>query len=170
MTGGPKVAPIDDFKQAMRRLTATVCLITTSDGRQPFGMTVTAVCSVGTTPPSLLISVAHTASMHDPLMTSRVFAVNVLSHEHAELVRPFSGQMKGSARFELGNWIEGPCGVPILTDAQASLLCEVTQTLEHGAHTIALGSVVEVRFRHEITPLLYENGGLVRSMPFEVRQ
>ena len=165
MRSEPHGNAVEDFKQAMRRLTATVCLITTSDGRLPFGMAVTAVCSVGISPPSLLISVAHTASMHDPLMKSRKFGVNLLSHEHACLVEPFSGKIKGPARFELGNWTDGLGGVPILVDAQASLVCEVTQTFGYSGHTIAFGTVIETNLRHEITPLLYENGGLAQSAP-----
>lgn len=163
MTNDQPEKVADDFKLAMRRLTATVSIITTSHEQMPFGMAVTAVCSLGVNPPSILISVAHTASMHDPLMASRKFGVNLLSHEHAELVAPFSGKLKGLARFELGNWIEGPGRVPVLADAQASLVCDVASTYEYSGHTVVIGTVIESKIKEKILPLLYENGGLVRS-------
>lgn len=154
----------EDFKRAMRRLTATVALITTWDEERPFGMAVTAVFSVGISPPSLLVSVAHTASMHDPLMRSRKFGVNLLSHEHAQLVGPFSGKIKGAERFKIGDWTEGCGGVPILIDAQASVVCEIAQTFEHAGHTLVVGTVVETKVREEIMPLLYEDGRFARSV------
>ena len=153
----------DDFKQAMRRLTATVCLITTSHGKTPFGMAVTAVCSVGMAPPSLLISVAHTASMHDPMMSSRKFGVNLLTPKHSGLVMPFSGKLKGPARFELGDWTLGSGDVPILKDAQASVVCDVASTHVYSGHTLAIGTVIETRFRDDITPLLWEDGGFAQT-------
>ncbi|MFW7354671.1 MAG: flavin reductase family protein [Brucella sp.] len=155
---------VEEFKKAMRRLTATVALITTCDEGKPFGMAATAVCSIGINPPSLLVSIAHTASMHDPLINSRRFGVNLLSREHAHIVGPFSGKVKGAARFEIGDWAAGYGGVPILVDAQASVICEVANIFEHSGHTLVVGTVVETKVREPVMPLLYENGGFAHSV------
>ncbi|MDH0127105.1 flavin reductase family protein [Brucella intermedia GD04153] len=154
----------ENFKKAMRRLTATVALITTSDKGVPFGMAATAICSIGVNPPSLLVSIAHTATMHDPLINSRRFCVNLLSREHAHIVGPFSGKLKGAARFEIGEWTEGYGEVPVLVDAQASVICEIANVFEHSGHTLVIGIVVETRVREEVMPLLYENGGFAHSV------
>lgn len=155
----------DDFKFAMRRLTATVSIITTVEAGQPFGMAVTAVCSLGVSPPSLLISVAHTASMHGPLMRSRKFAVNILSVDYTDLVGPFSGKVKGPDRFKLGDWTMNEDGVPCLAGAQANLVCDVAQTFEYSGHTVVIGSVTDTNARDAISPLLYENGSFAQSQP-----
>lgn len=155
----------DDFKLAMRRLTATVSIITTAEAGQSFGMAVTAVCSLGISPPSLLISVAHTASMHGPLLRSRRFGVNMLSVDQADLVGPFSGKVKGPERFKLGDWNMDNDGVPCLLGAQANLVCDVAETFEYSGHTVVIGSVTMTRVREAISPLLYEDGNFVRSSP-----
>lgn len=157
------VSAVDDFKHAMRRLTATVSLITTAEGEDLYGMAVTAVCSLGIIPPSLLICVAHTASMHDPLMRSRRFAVNMLSTEQSFLVGPFSGKVKGKERFAFGEWAKSAHGPPHLMGAQASVFCDVAQTFEHSGHTVVVGTVIAAIYQEAVRPLLYENGGFARS-------
>tara|TARA_R110002126_G_scaffold282327_2_gene430671 strand:- start:227 stop:727 length:501 start_codon:yes stop_codon:yes gene_type:complete len=154
---------VNAFKAGMRRLTSTVALITTSEEGVPFGMAVTAVCSVGINPPSLLISVAHTASMHGPVTRQRRFCVNLLNETHAEMVGAFSGKLKGAKRFELGNWTYDASGVPHLADAQAVFTCETAQETEHAEHTVIIGKVVDVKTQEPIAPLLYENGHLARA-------
>ena len=90
---------IDLFKQAMRRHAASVNLITTEFDDVRYGMVVTAVCSLGIDPPSLLACVAATSSLYRPMSLGHVFAVNILRECHSPLVKIFSGQIKGEARF-----------------------------------------------------------------------
>jgi flavin reductase (DIM6/NTAB) family NADH-FMN oxidoreductase RutF len=155
---------VDVFKLAMRRLTAAVSVITTGEGGQKYGMVVTAVCSLGVTPPSLLISVAHTASMHGPLMRTRKFGVNILPTDHADIIAPFSGKVKGQDRFLHGNWTMTKEGIPHLLGAQASLFCDIAQSFEYAGHTVCIGRLTHGEVAEEIRPLLYENGGLARSV------
>lgn len=154
---------VDGFRQAMRRLTAAVSLITTEEGGVRYGMTVTAVCSLGINPPSLLISVSHGASMHRPVIARGAFAVNVLTATQGGLVRPFSGAVKGEARFSMGRWHRSPMGLPWLIGAQANFECRSATTLEYAGHTIIVGRVTALSVDERIAPLLYENGGLAIS-------
>ena len=158
---------VDAFKQAMRRLTATVAIITTSEGDEMFGMAVTAVCSLGIAPPSLLISVAFTASMHEPLMRSRKFCVNLLSFDQAALVGPFSGKVKGKERFAMADWTENKHSLPQLSGAQASIFCSVSQVVEYADHSLVIGTVDVVVYQESVAPLHYENGAFARSTSLE---
>lgn len=151
------------FRQAMRRLTAAVSLITTEEDGVRYGMTVTAVCSLGIKPPSLLISVSHGASMHRPVIVRGAFAVNVLIDAQGELVRPFSGAVKGEARFSMGRWHKSPMGLPWLVGAQANFECRSVETLEYAGHTIIVGRVSALSVEERVAPLLYQNGGLATS-------
>lgn len=158
--GDPLVA---GFRQAMRRLTAAVSLITTENSGVRYGMTVTAVCSLGIKPPSLLISVSQSASMHGPVISRGAFSVNVLTDVQGELVRPFSGGVKGEARFAFGRWQRSPMGLPWLSGAQANFECRSAGTLEYAGHTIIVGSVSALSVEKRIAPLLYQDGGLAVS-------
>ncbi|WP_419795252.1 flavin reductase family protein [Pseudomonas palleroniana] len=153
---------VDDFKQAMRRLTSTISLITTRHLGQPFGMAATAVQSVTADPATILVCVNRSASISTALEVSGRFAVNMLHLSHVDLVPIFSGQLKGQERFEHGQWVEQH-GVPVLADAQAALVCEVCEVATIGSHDVIFGRVLWVDTRVDISPLLYEDGRFARS-------
>lgn len=154
---------VDAFKGAMRRLASTVTIITARDNEKGHGMTATAVTSVTTTPPSILICVNNAASIHAPITESGRFCVNLLSCDHLDLVPVFSGAQKGQERFSTGAWSEDEDDAPYLSDAQANLFCRVTKTVGHGSHSIFIGEVEDVRMTGEVAPLLYQQGALFRS-------
>lgn len=150
------------FKQAMRRLTSTISLITTQHEGRRSGMAATAVQSVTTDPATLLICVNRTASISVPLREQGRFAVNMLHISHQDLVPIFSGALKDEARFDHGVWAEAE-GMPVLTDAQAVLVCEVASFATVGTHDVIFGRAIWVSTRPDIAPLLYEDGRFVRS-------
>jgi flavin reductase len=151
------------FKMAMRRMTSPVCLITTRADERSYGMTATAVQSVSVDPPSLLICVNRSASISRPLSQRGRFAVNVLRTTHADLVSIFSGKATNNRRFGHGDWIELE-DMPVLQDAQAIMICDRTAAFAVGSHDILIGEVRAVRVGSEISPLLYEDGKLARSL------
>jgi flavin reductase len=156
---------IEIFKQAMRRHAAAINLITTEHDGVRYGMAATAVCSLGVSPPSLLVCVATTASIHQPLMDGDHFAVNILRECHAPLVGAFSGQLRGEARFELGEWKRHSSGLPLLIDAQANMICRIAERLERSGHSILIGTVEDAVIFDEVEPLLYRNGALAVARP-----
>jgi flavin reductase (DIM6/NTAB) family NADH-FMN oxidoreductase RutF len=154
---------LPDFKLAMRRLAATVTIISAwQDGRR-FGMAATAVNSVTTTPPTLLVCVNRTASIHAPISADGRFCVNLLGAHHDELVPVFSGQASGEDRFAFGDWSQSQADPPYLLDAQASLLCKVVDGLTYGSHSVFIGEVQAIRLSGEPQPLIYHDGQLVRT-------
>ncbi|MGN8273599.1 flavin reductase family protein [Pseudomonas sp. SMN5] len=154
---GESVELADQFKNAMRRLTSSVAIIASRDGDAPVGMVATAVISVSTTPPALLICVNRSASLHGPLMLTGRFSVNLLSAVHSDLVPVFAGQVKGPERFAHGQW-EDIQGLPCLADAQSSLICTLDKRIDYGSHDVIIGRVEAVQFAEPINPLLWENG------------
>ncbi|SDH71354.1 flavin reductase family protein [Pseudomonas panipatensis] len=147
-----------DMLQAMRRLAKSVTIITTSDGRERFAMSATAVDSLSTEPPSLLICVNKTASLHAALEGGADFCVNILGQEQEHLSHLCSGPVKGEGRFASGDWQTSAGGVPYLADAQATLLCRQDGRFSYGTHTVFIGLIQEIRHTPEITPLIYVNG------------
>jgi flavin reductase len=155
------------FKGAMRRLASTVTVITTAEGEAWHGMCATAVCSIGIAPPSLLISVAHTASIRAPLLRRMAFCVNLLGVDDRGLVGVFSGKDRGHARFKHGYWRIGDLGLPYLEAAQANVFCRVKTTLDHSGHTILVGEATYIRVADAVAPLIYGNGQLAKTAPLE---
>ncbi len=153
---------VPDFRKAMRRLAATVTLISTTDasGRR-HGMAATAVNSVTMDPPTLLICVNQTASLHAPLIEQGRFCINVLMPSHHELVGHFSGQKTGEDRFESGDWrFEEAGGLPYLHGAQCNLFCGVVSVTPVGTHSVIIAAVETVHVHDDVMPLIYADGRL----------
>lgn len=156
----------------MRRMGATVTLVTTSHGDARFGMTATAVTSVSAEPPSLLVCINDTASIRMPLAMRGAFCVNLLGEGHENLCRAFSGGRAGEERFEVGEWRERDA-IPYLADAQANLFCEVDGEMSYATHTIFVGRVVDILIGARLAPLVHLDGrlhGALASADGERRQ
>jgi flavin reductase (DIM6/NTAB) family NADH-FMN oxidoreductase RutF len=146
------------FRLAMRRLAATVSIVATSENGVRHGMTATSVASVSMEPPSLLVSIKRTASIHDPLLRRGRFSVNLLFERQHSYSQVFSGKLAGEDRFDVGAWRQDSHGVPYLDEALANVFCAVDRSLEYGSHTIAIGRVLEARVAHPIDPLIHLDG------------
>lgn len=152
----------DDFRAAMRRLAATVTIVTTEADGKPLGMVATAVSSLCADPPSILLSVNRTASMHRDLVAASAFCINILHHEQEELARLFADPAQREARFSGSGWRDED-GIPSIAGAQAVLLCDRDRQMDYGTHSILIGAVRRIRLRDDVDPLLYLDGRFARS-------
>ncbi len=146
------------FRQAMRRLAATVNVITIADKDDFMGMTATAVCSLSADPASLLVCVNQSASMHDALTQASHFCVNVLHHDQIDIAMNFSNSKLRDVRFQSGDWVKHESGPPYLRDAQVSLICERSQLITFATHSVCIGTVTAIHNREQIDPLIYLDG------------
>ncbi len=153
------------FRNAMRRFATTVSIITcTADGIQ-YGMSATAVASLSSDPPALLVCINKSAATHRALCRGGHFCVNILRSSHAGMSQAFSGQFRGEDRFKLGGWQANEEGLPILQNAQANLLCETERTMEYSTHTVFIARVYAARVQEAIDPLIYQDGRYVTATP-----
>ena len=146
-----------DFKLAMRRVASTVNVITVCVGGEPMGITATAMSSLSLDPPSLLICINRTASLHSPMEDVSHFCVNVLHRSQEDIARMFADKTRRELRFASGWQVE--CDhPPRLADAQAAILCRRIRHVPHGTHSIFIGEVEEVKVREDVDPLVYVDG------------
>ncbi len=147
-----------NFRKAMRRLTSAVSVISTQHNDIRHGITVTSVTSVSMTPPSLLFCINRAASLHDPVIRSGRFCVNILHAHQIDIADAFSGRVRGADRFLTGEWASDDDDVPYLIPAQASIFCETDAISSYGTHSIVIGKVHHVAVRGQVAPLLYQDG------------
>ena len=144
------------YRDGMRMLAAGVCLITSHRGLELGGMIATAVTSVSTAPPTLLICVNRNASLFEMIQQTGNFCVNVLATGAVPLVEQFSNSTRRAERFQSGNWSTLPSGAPMCTEAVVAFDCRVAKVIDWHSHAIFLGEVHHVvRPGVEATPLLY---------------
>lgn len=143
---------VEAFRESMRHVAATVYAVTTMDAGHRYGILATAVSSLSFEPPSLLVCVNRSASLHDPLERAERFCVNVLGLGNRDVAAQF--MLPGADRFGVGEWAE-EYGVPVLATAQSSLICRTAHRHTYGTHTIFIGELLAASHREDATPLTY---------------
>lgn len=148
---------LDAFRSAMRHVAATVYAVTTGHDGERFGILATAVSSLSFDPPSLLVCINQTGSIHEPLASTDRFCVNVLGVGNRDVADCFGRGGNGEERFSIGDWVEEQ-GVPVLASAQSSLVCRIAHRHAFGTHTIIIGELIAARHRENAKPLTYYDG------------
>ena len=147
---------------ALRRMAKSVTVITCLHEGRRYAMAATAADALSMDPPSMIVSVNRSASLHAPLSAGADFCINVLGRVHEPVSRACGGGLSGEDRFTVGDWITGPGGVPMLVDAQASFVCHNDISLSYGTHGIFVGRLVDVRSTGDVDPLVYLDGRYTR--------
>jgi len=119
-------------------------------------MTATSYCSVSMEPPSILVCVNRTATMHAMLAEGADFCLNVLTERH-EALSIACGRGGSTERFSSGEWAEQD-GTPYVADAQSNLFCRIERVVDHATHSIMISRVQDVRTAEDIAPLIYLDG------------
>jgi flavin reductase ActVB len=155
--GEEPLAP--NFREAMARLASAPVLVTTEIDAKPWGLTVSACCSVSADPPMILVSLGdHTASAR-AIGEQHRFGVSILGERLIEVAR--FGAAPGRPKFvqEFCRDKDGPEGyshTPVVSQALAHLDCTVEKDIVAGDHRIFIGAVNNVLLTERIDrPLLY---------------
>lgn len=136
----------------MSALASGVAVITArrADGHA-CGLAVTSVASFSATPPSVLVSVAHSSRCHVALVASERFGLHILRADEEPVARVFAG--KGDDKFAGLDW-RWDGDVPELAGSIAYLRCAHSATFERYDHSILIGDIEDGRVAHG-EPLLY---------------
>lgn len=144
---------LKEFQSTMRHVAAAVYAITTKHDGVRSGIVATAFSSLSFSPPSILICVNEDTSIHSPLMHADRFAVNVLGLANRDVADCFMAY-KGDERFNVGKWVE-ELGVPVLADAQSTMICQIADRHKFGTHTVFIGEIIAAHHREDAKPLIY---------------
>ena len=146
---------LDLFAQGMRKLAASVTVITTVHEGVRYGLTASAVTSLSAQPPSLLACINTQASASAPISKAQRFTVNILAKDQADISSVFSSDI--SNRFAHGVWEESPMGLPYLRGAAANFECTVMDALPGFTHDIFVGLITDIQTSAH-SSLLYAAG------------
>lgn len=147
-----------EFRQAMRRMAATVSIVAAEHEGQRCGLAATSVVSVCVDPPTVLVCINAGASAFPVVQAARRFSVNILGQDQRAIGDRFGRQHTQEERFAIGDWSCDEAGTPYLLNSQASLLCNVVQELPYATHSIFIAEVLQVLAGDCVDPLLYADG------------
>ncbi|MEP9398798.1 flavin reductase family protein [Mesorhizobium sp. KR2-14] len=151
----------EQFRLAMRRFPASVCVIATGEAPNRVGLTATAVCSLSAAPPQILVCLNAETGTCKAIREGRTFSVNMLTSEQLGLARRFAGIEGGAIgeeRFEAGAWRKGANGAPVLNDAMMTFECRLVTSHAVATHVILIGEVLDIPENDHDDALLYRSG------------
>lgn len=149
----------DVFRAAMRRLAASVAIVVARGDEGPVGMAATSITSLTVDPPAVLVCVNRMTSLHALLVPTAPLSVNLLARHQKDVSVAFGGGRPRHERFQVGDWRQGPNGLPTLDGAQANLSCVIDTMLAYGTHSIVIARVLNARIDGPVSPLIYQDGG-----------
>ena len=142
-----------EFREALSSFASGVSVVTTTDaGGGLHGLTVSAFCSVSLSPPLVLICIEKATASHFAFAESQAFVVNILDASQMYISERFAAP--SDDKFSNINTRPGIAGIPVLTDALASLECRLYQTHDGGDHSIFVGEVEKTTVKNA-DPLIY---------------
>jgi 3-hydroxy-9,10-secoandrosta-1,3,5(10)-triene-9,17-dione monooxygenase reductase component len=152
----PQAPDARSFRDALGRFATGVAFVTAAPDGEPAGLIVNSLTSVSLEPPLISFCPSRSSLTWSRIRRAGRFGVNVLGRQHerfAERVTP-----AGADRFAGLDWEVGRGGVPLLTDALASMECEIVAEHPTGDHWIVVGRVDNLRIPPVKDPLVFFAG------------
>jgi flavin reductase (DIM6/NTAB) family NADH-FMN oxidoreductase RutF len=151
------------FRASMRLVASSVSLVTARNAAGEWhGMAVTSAGSLSMDPPSMMVAVNQSASIHPVICQSGRFTLNLMDESHGALLEPFARSDMRDRRFCAEDWIAAGLGGPVLKGALCSHVCSVAETHVFGTHTVFFGTIDDVilpnDLAHTPAPILWLNG------------
>jgi 3-hydroxy-9,10-secoandrosta-1,3,5(10)-triene-9,17-dione monooxygenase reductase component len=144
------------FRDTLGRFATGVAFITAAPDGDPAGLIVNTLTSVSLEPPLVSFCPSRTSLTWSRMRRAGRFGVNVLGAQHERFAT--HATPAGADRFAGLNWELGPRGVPLLTDALATLECEILAEHPAGDHWIVVGRVNDLRTSPLKDPLIFFAG------------
>jgi flavin reductase (DIM6/NTAB) family NADH-FMN oxidoreductase RutF len=145
----------DEFREVIGHFATGVTIVTAVHDGRPYGTTASAVTSLSLEPPMLLVCMNKESETGKAMAATGHFAVNILGEGQEDLALRFAA--KGGDKFEGVASIPGDRGEPLLSDALATLECNIIEQTTGGTHVVFFGEVERASAR-EGAPLAYYRG------------
>lgn len=145
------------FRTTLAQWASGVTVVTTLHEGQRLGITASSFSSVSLTPPRILICVAKRLFTHQAILSSGIFAVNILAADQQEVGMRFAGMLpEQEDRFAGLAMTTAQTGAPLLPGTLGWLDCRLSATHDGGDHSIFVGDVVVAWGQEDdAAPILY---------------
>ncbi|MDO4652273.1 flavin reductase family protein [Corynebacterium durum] len=147
------------YRETVANFPSGVTVVTTRDGGEDFGLTVSAFTSLSLDPPMVLVSIDRKSKSHQHLVEGAPIGISVLAAGHTDVAVQFARHIDD--RFAGINIVRrGEQDIPFVGDAAAWFLGDVRDRYVGGDHIIITVAVRECGWHDGGRPLLYRGGRL----------
>lgn len=149
--------PLDDttFRQTMGSFVSGVTVVTTVHDDTRYGMTVSSFASLSLQPQLLLVCLTSTLPTYLAITQSRHFGVSILAAHQTHISQQFAS--RALDKFANVPWHTGDNGMPLISDACATIECAVSAIHPGGDHSIVVGEILTAHITTN-PPLVYARG------------
>jgi 3-hydroxy-9,10-secoandrosta-1,3,5(10)-triene-9,17-dione monooxygenase reductase component len=128
------------FREVFGRFATGVAAITSAGPGGIGGMTANALCSLSLDPLLALVCFENEARTLPIVREAGRFGVNILSSEQEDLAEVFASKLPEAEKLEgVAHRLED--GIPIMEGSLAWAVCDLSELIAGGDHTIVLGQV-----------------------------
>lgn len=129
---------------AFHKLSYGVYIISTLDGERPTGCTANSAMQITSEPATIAISINHNNYTNSCIQKTGKFAISILAEDSApDIIGTFGFQSGKNADKFASVAHRMVCGLPVVEDACAYIVCEVIDKMETETHTVFLGKVLD---------------------------
>ncbi|MDH3308834.1 MAG: flavin reductase family protein [Acidimicrobiia bacterium] len=144
------------FLSTMGNVAASVTVVTTYDGDEPQGLTVSAFSSVSLDPPLVLACVGNESTSLPALRAHGGFSVSFLAEGAAEEALIMASKELPKFSLVPHRAPANPIAGPILEEHSfAYFECETTDLIQAGDHVVLIGRVIAARHLDGRPPLVW---------------
>jgi flavin reductase ActVB len=178
--GSPEAILREQFVRGMAKLPTGVVMVTTTIDGKPWGLTVSACCSVSADPPLLLVSLGKKTASAAAIGEAGCFGVSILSTRLLHVAR--LGAVPGKPKFVAEychrgspddssvssvSSVSAPQAIPRISGALAHFNCMVDREVRVADHAVIFGRVTEVITDRADSALVYWERVFRTAVPVE---
>jgi 3-hydroxy-9,10-secoandrosta-1,3,5(10)-triene-9,17-dione monooxygenase reductase component len=144
------------FRDALARFATGVAFVTAALDGEPAGLIVNSLAAVSLEPPLVSFCPSRSSLTWSRIRRGGRFGINVLGQQHERFVA--RATPPGADRFAGMDWKLGRGGAPLLTDALATIECEIVAEHPAGDHWIVVARVANLHISPIKDPLIFFAG------------
>jgi flavin reductase (DIM6/NTAB) family NADH-FMN oxidoreductase RutF len=147
-------------KQALLMIPYGLFVLGAADSGKQTVATINWVTQTAFHPPLVVVGIKKDSSAHEMVKRSKIFTVSMLGSGQKAIATSFFKHVEPKDG-KFGNYAfeSGACGAPIISDAPASVECEVVGFYELGDHSTVVGRVTEAHVKRDSDPLTLKEAG-----------
>ncbi|MDR1827658.1 MAG: flavin reductase [Methylobacteriaceae bacterium] len=154
----PPISP-KAFRDAMALIPAQVSVLTTDGPAGPYGITVSSLCPVSDTPPTVLACINRKGLANSVFKENKSVGVNVLGVGQEPVGTAYAGGLDSQTLFDKTVWELGAGSPPRLKQAPVTLDGHIVSEVEVGTHTVFFIEIDAVFPGADVNALVYYRRG-----------
>ena len=157
----------DQFRKTLGLFSTGVTVVTTSQGQEDVGITISSLTSVSLNPPQILFCLSKQSKTVPVFTDCSYFAVNILNANQSHIADNFAKHIprKGET---VKVFRDNETGCLLFSDVLGHVICERGAIYEGGDHHIILGRVIAVGANFKDLPLVRQRGQYLTTQSISI--